>query len=696
MVLLRPRGTPEAAALSSRSAGFDDVWDSLNRTALWIAAILGPPSVVAYAIALQMTGHPALVVLIVAGTGSSIVAAWHLKLGRDSIEPVLVLGSIGALAGAAAAPAVVRGALLAAPVVFTIAGALILPHRAARRTIVAISSTLVVPLSWPVFDLATPSESILTVVLVGGSGFFGVLAVSMARRTLEESESSRIAIFRRVPVGLFRASPDGHFVDANPAMLEILGHEPDSDLSTMSLPELYADPREGREWLQRLTAESGPQRFAVQMAKVDGTPIWVRGHVQAVLESDTTVRYFEGTIEDITQRHEAEEASRRHEQRFRTLFDNALIALAEEDFTFVQERFHELRTIGVSDLRRHFEHSPHECAELMRKVHVIDVNPAAVELLGASSKQEAIDVLRNPPAELAPAYAMRFLSLWEDRDRGDVEARMARPDGVEQYLHIHWAMSRLDDSIDPSRVVMAAVNVTALKAAERGLAALVKSKDELVASVSHELRTPITTIMGMSLELRDNAHLLRPDERAEFVGLIADQSRELSNIVEDLLVAARVDQDRLIVRPEAVDLASEVPRIVSSTMTRRKATVEADSEAVAWCDPLRFRQILRNLLTNADRYGGPQVTVRVTGSASGVTIRVTDDGEGVVAHEREAIFEPYHRAQESGLPGAIGLGLPVSRRLARLMGGDLVYAHDEGLTVFEITLPAPSSSLLVG
>ncbi len=238
-------------------------------------------------------------------------------------------------------------------------------------------------------------------------------------------------------------------------------------------------------------------------------------------------------------------------------------------------------------------------------------------------------------------------------------------------------------------MIMAVVNVTPLKAAERGLAELVKSKDELVASVSHELRTPITTIMGLSLELRDNTALLTEDERVEFVGLIADQSRELSNIVEDLLVAARVDQDRLVINAENVDLAAEVPRIVTSTTTRKTPDVAVENGIVAWADPLRFRQILRNLLTNADRYGGESVRVRVEADATRARILVSDDGEGVAPHEREAIFEPYHRAQEAGMPGAIGLGLPVSRRLARMMGGDLVYAHADGETVFEISLPLP-------
>jgi signal transduction histidine kinase len=114
----------------------------------------------------------------------------------------------------------------------------------------------------------------------------------------------------------------------------------------------------------------------------------------------------------------------------------------------------------------------------------------------------------------------------------------------------------------------------------------------------------------------------------------------------------------------------------------------------AWVDPLRFRQIVRNLLTNARRYGGANVTIRAGVDRAGIYVQVIDDGPGVPAGDRERIFQPYVRAAaDSALPGSIGLGLPVSRRLARLMGGDLVYRHDAG-SIFEIRLPGTTRSAI--
>jgi len=109
-------------------------------------------------------------------------------------------------------------------------------------------------------------------------------------------------------------------------------------------------------------------------------------------------------------------------------------------------------------------------------------------------------------------------------------------------------------------------------------------------------------------------------------------------------------------------------------------------------DPARVRQIVRNLISNADGHGGPTIGVSV--SAVGETARLTvwDDGPGVPPDEVETIFDPYHRVDPDGsVPGGVGLGLSISRQLARLMGGDLRHRRRSGRTVFELTLPIATS-----
>jgi signal transduction histidine kinase len=103
---------------------------------------------------------------------------------------------------------------------------------------------------------------------------------------------------------------------------------------------------------------------------------------------------------------------------------------------------------------------------------------------------------------------------------------------------------------------------------------------------------------------------------------------------------------------------------------------------------VRLRQILRNLVSNAIRYGGDHIDVGVARANGHIHITVEDDGAGIPEGQWEQVFEPYARAHDRAeQPSSVGLGLTVSRKLARLMGGDLAYRH-EGGSVFDLSLPA--------
>jgi signal transduction histidine kinase len=106
------------------------------------------------------------------------------------------------------------------------------------------------------------------------------------------------------------------------------------------------------------------------------------------------------------------------------------------------------------------------------------------------------------------------------------------------------------------------------------------------------------------------------------------------------------------------------------------------------------KQIVRNLVVNAERYGGPGRRMVVEGSGASAVLEVRDDGPPIPHEEHERIFEPYERGEDRpGVTAAVGLGLAVSRRLAILMEGDLSYGHD-GESVFRLSLPSADRSEL--
>ncbi|MDJ0498702.1 MAG: HAMP domain-containing sensor histidine kinase [Acidimicrobiia bacterium] len=214
---------------------------------------------------------------------------------------------------------------------------------------------------------------------------------------------------------------------------------------------------------------------------------------------------------------------------------------------------------------------------------------------------------------------------------------------------------------------------------------LLADKDRFVASISHELRTPLTAVVGLAHTLYEANGTLPDSERDEFVGILVEQSEEVAAIVDDLLVAARAETGHLSLEIENVDLIDEVNHTVPPGIP---IDVDESRQHLVLGDPIRIRQILRNLVSNAHRYGGSEIRVRVSSAGAVGKVEVSDNGEPIPFGEAELIFSPYGRAHDRpGQTDSVGLGLTVSRQLARLMGGDVTYAHDGKWTVFSLTLP---------
>ncbi|MGH8937289.1 MAG: sensor histidine kinase [Acidimicrobiia bacterium] len=212
-------------------------------------------------------------------------------------------------------------------------------------------------------------------------------------------------------------------------------------------------------------------------------------------------------------------------------------------------------------------------------------------------------------------------------------------------------------------------------------------KDQFVATVSHELRTPLTSLRGFTEAMLEDDYS-RP-EQVEFLGMMAQQAQELHALLEDLIAFGQAQAGRLAVFPEELDLAAEVREALVSFGARAASVDNQVIEKIRLrADPLRLRQILRNLVDNGLKYGG-NVRISATRFDGHVSCVVRDDGPGVPNDMLERIFEPYGRLVDDrtmSRPG-IGLGLPLARALAEAHGGSLVYVPGEDAT-FELILPA--------
>jgi two-component system phosphate regulon sensor histidine kinase PhoR len=228
--------------------------------------------------------------------------------------------------------------------------------------------------------------------------------------------------------------------------------------------------------------------------------------------------------------------------------------------------------------------------------------------------------------------------------------------------------------------------------------ALEEIKAEFVATVSHELRTPLAAIYGSAQTIRRTDIELDPEIRDQLLGVIASESDRLGTIVNDLLIAGRLDAGQMPVTIESCDPVELAGGVVDAARTHLPETVELELRTPkkvpnVVADPGQLRQVLVNLLDNAVKYSpeGGVVAISVTNGDSAIRFAVADSGLGIPPSEHRRIFEKFYRLDPDmtrGI-GGTGLGLYICRELVRRMDGKIWVESklDEGST-FVVELPA--------
>jgi two-component system, OmpR family, sensor histidine kinase KdpD len=217
------------------------------------------------------------------------------------------------------------------------------------------------------------------------------------------------------------------------------------------------------------------------------------------------------------------------------------------------------------------------------------------------------------------------------------------------------------------------------------LVELDRLKSDFLNHVTHELRTPLTVVLAAA---QTGLQPGSPVEATELLEIIERNSKHLATMVDQMLTAARLDQEVSDLPPSEVDIAELVRTVARDfSVTDRPVEVRVQDEITTGGDPDALRRILVNLLDNAHKYGEPPVQVTLERSDDRAILSVLDAGTGLPVTERERLFERFYRADASGKPG-LGLGLPIVRGLAASWGGH-VWAEDApgGGALFRVALP---------
>lgn len=260
-----------------------------------------------------------------------------------------------------------------------------------------------------------------------------------------------------------------------------------------------------------------------------------------------------------------------------------------------------------------------------------------------------------------------------DRERVDLLALE-----MEARAHAEWALKEAEE---------------ARSDAERAN----NSKTDFLAVMSHELRTPLTAIMGYEELLSDGITGPVTELQRQQLGRINASARHLLGLIDEILTFARVDIGRERVRWESMsvnhtlgDAAALVEPMAAAKDIKFIVELLEEDQAIQ-TDGTKLRQMLVNLLSNGIKFTD-KGEVRVSCAVNGPTleVRIADTGVGIAAENIENVFEPFWQAEQTATrrAGGTGLGLSVTRKLARLLGGDVTVASKQGSgTTFLLTLP---------
>ena len=273
-----------------------------------------------------------------------------------------------------------------------------------------------------------------------------------------------------------------------------------------------------------------------------------------------------------------------------------------------------------------------------------------------------------------------------------LEYRIRLPDHTERWVEAHGRCVFTDDV--PERIHGTLVDITSRKQAEEAVRSAARRKDEFLALLGHELRNPLAPI-HTALELMRQRY---PEQAVREREVIERQVRHMMRLVDDLLDLARIARGSVTLRREPRDLAGVVEtaaEIASPLLEQKSHRLELDVPAglAVDVDPVRFAQVVANLLTNAAKFTPREGRISVRGRLEDgeITLKVTDTGIGLDARDLERIFEPFVQAaaRHEHAHGGLGLGLSLVRDLVGLHGGR-VTALSEGLgrgSCFVIHLP---------
>jgi PAS domain S-box-containing protein len=477
---------------------------------------------------------------------------------------------------------------------------------------------------------------------------------------LRKNEARFTELFETLQEGIYITTPDGTIVDANPAMVRMLGYDSKEDLLAKRVPDVFSDRVERKSLIEDVERQPGPQAREITLLRKDGVPIICLNTTSAARDTSGRVIRYQGSVLDVTARRQMERQLHKEQEFARRLVDSfpdlILVVDASSHYTFVSPRCKEVLGYELSET-------------------------AGMEF-GGRTHAEDLPILLSLFSDIL-AGRQTFASL---------EVRVRHKSG--EWRRIRFNFSPLADETGKIEgVVLSGRDVTELKRLEEQLiqAEKLAAMGQMLAGVAHELNNPLTAILGVTELLREGQTDQEATKRQ--LEITHRQARRAARIVQNLLEFSRPASPQ----KKSVDLNSIVDRTLQlHEHSLRRNNVEVDFRPQpdfpgVVGDANQLIQVFLNLVTNAEqairevRESG-RIQIRFARIGSRISVTFQDDGVGIRPESVPRLFDPFYTTKRPG--GGTGLGLSICLSIIREHGGTIeAEALPAGGSAFTVYLP---------
>ncbi len=519
-------------------------------------------------------------------------------------------------------------------------------------------------------------------------------------KEIGDAERKYHSIFENAMEGIFQSTPEGHYLSVNPAFARIHGFDsPEEFIAHVSETDYqYFVNAEHLERFQRsIKVKGSVEGFVVEKYRKDKSKIWVSINARSVHGQDEKVAYYEGSMDDITERKLANEALKESESKYRRIVDTAnegIWVLGPDDLT-----------ISVNT----------KMAEMLGFKQEEIIGKPLTAFMFDKDKQDQLLRMKRRRKGIAEIYERGFIrkdgyTLWTLAsatpifdEKHNYKGSFAMFTDITERKHAEDELTKyrqhLEELVDKRTKELSESNSQLIIARDAANAAN-EAKSRFLANMSHELRTPLNAILGYAQIIKQSTL----DERqTKGVNTIANSGEHLLTLISDILDLSKIEAHKLEIHPAVVHFPSFLSTIediirVRAELKNLNFVFETESDLLGgvMADETRLRQVLLNLLGNAVKFtDAGQVVFRVAmlsrkENSAGIRFEVKDTGPGIGSDKLETIFAPFEQAGEIASREGTGLGLAISRQLVHMMDGEICVKSEIGhgsIFWFELNLP---------